>query len=124
MLLFSILHSSTAAIFNYSFSSFCSLTSLWSSIYLPHPSYLIKLQRLQNKAIRIITNSDQMFISPNYFILEILKIPELYRLEIAKLTPQHSKQILPHCISTLFKLLSFAFERITRNKPKIQLSHC
>jgi len=80
---------------------------------------LTKLQRLQNRGFQIITNSDQIVpVSPNYCKLGILKIPELYKLEVAKLVHQHSKQILPHYLSTLFKPLAAVHERITRAKSE------
>ena len=58
-------------------------------------TYRSKLQTLQNKAMRIITNSDlRTPITPKYRNLRILKITELYTFEIAKLMHQHSKNSL------------------------------
>jgi len=80
-------------------------------------SYLTKLQRLQNKAIRIISNCNYFSsITPQYYKLGILKITDLYKFETAKLMHQHSKQFLPLQISTLFKPLSSVHNCQTRFK--------
>ena len=64
---------------------------LWGSTF---PTYLSKLQRLQNKALRIIFNSNQLTsATPLFHILEILKITDLYQFEISKLMYLHSKKI-------------------------------
>ena len=69
--------------------------------------YLIRLQRLQNKAIRIITDS-KLRISTNsqYYKLGILKLPELYTMEIAKLMHQYSHHTLSQPFSTFFTPIS------------------
>ena len=91
---------------------------LWGSTC---SSYQSKLQILQNKAIRIISNCNRRTsITPFYHKLGILKIPELYKFEIAKLMHQHSKQNLPPTISNLFKPLSNIHNRITRS---VSLNH-
>ena len=91
---------------------------LWGSTC---SSYQSKLQILQNKAIRIISNCNRRtLITPFYHKLGILKIPELYKFEIAKLMHQHSKQNLPPAISNLFKPLSNIHNRITRS---VSLNH-
>ena len=91
---------------------------LWGSTC---SSYQSKLQILQNKAIRIISNCNRRTsITPFYHKLEILKISELYKFEIAKLMHQHSKQNLPPTISNLFKPLSNIHNRITRS---VSLNH-
>ena len=59
---------------------------LWGSTF---SSYLAKLQRLQNKAIRIISNSFSSSITPQFHKLGILKIHDLYTYEISKLMHQH-----------------------------------
>ena len=87
-----------------------------------NPTYLTKLQHLQNKAVRIVTNSKlRVSISPHCFILRILKLPELYKLEIAKLMHQHRKQNLLHCFSEFFKPLSSVHERSTTSKSENKL---
>ena len=72
--------------------------SLWET-----PTNLIsKLPRLQNKAIRIITDFKlRISITPYYHKLGILKLPELYTSEIAK----HLHQYSHHTLSTIFYLL-------------------
>ena len=89
---------------------------IWDSTF---ETYLSKLQTLQNKAIRIITNSDlRTPIIPKYRSLKILKITELYTFEIAKLMHQHSKNSLSSCFSTVFTPLSYIHEKQTKSKTK------
>ena len=69
------------------------------------PSYLRKLQCLQNKAIRIIFNSNRLTtITPIFHALDILKIKDLFKYEVGKLMFQFSKKTLPLCFSSLFSL--------------------
>ena len=59
-------------------------------------SHLFKLQKLQNKAIRIITNTKTKFpLTTQFFKLRILKVLDLYNYEIAKIMHQLSIQIAP-----------------------------
>ena len=61
-----------------------------------NPTYLTKLQRVKNKAVRIITNSElRASINPCLLNSVIIKVLELYKLEIAKLMHQRHKQNLP-----------------------------
>ena len=61
-----------------------------------NPTYLTNLQRVQNKAVRIITYSElRASINPCLFKSVIIKVFELYKLEIAKLMHQRHKQNLP-----------------------------
>ena len=85
-----------------------------------NPTYLTKLQRLQNKAVRItITNSElKASLNPHYFKLRILKLSELHKLEIAKLMHQRYKQNFPHCFTEFFKSLNAVHERSTRSKSE------
>ena len=92
---------------------------IWGSTFV---TYLSKLQTLQNKAIRIITNFDlRTPIIPKYRNLKILKITKLYTFEIAKLMHQHSKNSLSSCFSTFFTLLSDIHEKTNQVKNKKQL---
>ena len=65
---------------------------------------LNKLQRLQNKAVRIITNVKFISpITPLFHKLGILKITDLYKFEIAKIVMhQHCRHILSSAINSLF----------------------
>ena len=59
---------------------------LWGNA---NQSYLNRLQRLQNKALRIIADSKlKMSTSSKYYKLGILKLLVFYTLEIAKLKHQ------------------------------------
>ena len=89
---------------------------IWGSTF---ETYLSKLQTLQNKTIRIITNSDlRTPITPKYRNLKILKITDLYTFEIAKPMHQHSKNPLPSCFSTFFTPLFDIHEKQTKSKTK------
>ena len=66
---------------------------VWNSTY---NTYLSKLKQLQNKAVRIISRTSiKDRITPNYHRLEILKLDDLYTLEIAKLMYQFTQNKLP-----------------------------
>ena len=85
-------------------------------------SYLDRSQRLQNKAMQIITNSTlKMCIYPQYHKLEILKLPELYILEIAKLMHQYSHHTFPQQFSTFFTPISSVHKRLTRASTENKL---
>ena len=73
---------------------------IWGSTF---PSYFNKLQRFQNKCIRIIFNiSPKTSVSPYYYKLKILELADLYIYEIAKIMHQHSQKALPDYLSSFF----------------------
>ena len=77
---------------------------VWGSIF---SSYLAKLQILQNKAIRIITNSDICAsISPQFNKLGISKLSDSYTYETAKIMHQHFNNALSLSLSSLFNKVS------------------
>ena len=81
------------------------------------PSYLRKLQCLQNKAIRIIFNSNRLTsVTPIFHALEILKIEDLFKYGVGKLMFQFSKKTLPLCFSSLFTYTSAIHNRSTRSQ--------
>ena len=102
---------------------------VWGSTF---PSYLFKLQRLQNKAIRIISNRPlQDAITPYFHELDVLKISDLFKYEVAKVMYQHSKNILPSGFSSIFTYVSKVHDRPTRSNfqnnlyiPKFSTSRC
>ena len=74
----------------------------WGNTY---HSYLLKLMRLQNKAIRIVTCSgwnDSAF--PLFKKTNVLTIPLLFQYETAKLVHRHSSNDLPVNLSNYFTL--------------------
>ena len=80
------------------------------------PSYLRKLQCLQNKAIRIIFNSNRLTsVTPIFHALEILKIEDLFKYEVGKLMFQFSKKTLSLCFSSLFTYTSAKHNTVLRN---------
>ena len=76
------------------------------------PTYLAKLQQLQNKAIPIISNSFvKTPITPQFYKLSVLKIHQLYEFEIVKLMHQQSRNMLSSTFNSLFQNL---FNKHTR----------
>ena len=86
------------------------------------PTYIQKLQRLQNKAIRIISNASRKnSVTPLYKKYGVLKLADLFNYEMAKIMYQFSKQTLPSHLNCLFAPLSTVDERCTRSKTKQNL---
>ena len=102
---------------------------LWGCAYQNHTQ---KLQFLQNKAIRVICNSNRFsLVTPLYFVLGILKINELFKFEIGKLMYQHSHNLLAAGISSPFTNLSTIHSTQTRSQtqkslylPKFSTQRC
>ena len=103
--------------------------TIWGSTF---PSYLDELQKFQNKAVRIITNSEiRTPITPEFHKLGILKICDLYTYETAKIMHHHSTQTLPSSLSSLFANISNIHRRNTRSVahndlhlPKFSTNRC
>ena len=77
---------------------------------------LSKLKRLQNKAVRIISKTSiKDRITPNYHRLEILKLDDLYTLEIAKLIYQFTQNKLPDTFDHYFTYSSDVSKHYTRH---------
>ena len=75
--------------------------SVWGCTF---PSYLRKLQCLQNKATRIIFNSNRLTsVTPIFHALEISKIEDLFKYEVGKLMFQFLKKLFPS-VFPLFSL--------------------
>ena len=96
---------------------------LWGCTY---QKYTQKLQLLQNKAIRVICNNNRFSsVTPLYFESDILKMTELLKFKIGKLMHQHSHNLLPHGISSLFTDLSTTHSRQKRlYLPKFSTQRC
>ena len=78
-----------------------------------------KTQLLQNKVILVICNSNRFSsITPLSFELGILKINELFSFEIGKLMHQHSHNLLPPAIFSLFTELFTIHSRQTRSQTQ------
>ena len=98
--------------------------SIWGCT---HKSYLSKLQTLQNKAVKIIGGGKYMdHATPFYSKLKILKIPELYKHEVAKLVFHHYHQRLPPLLSNLYIKTNHVSQKCTRssstaNKPTLYI---
>ena len=88
---------------------------VWASTY---NIYLSKLKRLQNKAGIISRTSIKDKITPNYHRLEILKLDDLYILEIAKLMYQFTQNKLPDTFDHYFTYSSDVSKHCTRHALK------
>jgi len=76
--------------------------SIWGSTY---PSYLKKLSILQNKAIKLISGgSYRCPATPYNCNLKILKLEDLFIIEVGKLVHFHFQRKLPLNLSNLFQL--------------------
>ena len=73
---------------------------VWGTTYI---SYFAKLCALQNKVIRHIGGGNYCEHStPYYSNLKIFKLPDLLKLETAKLVFRHLRNTLPPLVSNLF----------------------
>ena len=85
----------------------------WGSTF---PSYIEKLNILQNKAIKLIGGGNYLDgASPYYSKLNILKLPELYKLEIAKFVRRFMHNTLPQSFSKFFTKVGQVNTRTTRS---------
>ena len=110
------------------------LVNLYNTMILPYLTYcniiwgncasylLQRLFLLQKRAIRVITKSfylahtDQLF-----YKLKILKIHDLYRLQVASFMFSYSKNILPEHFNEFFVLNSSVNNYSTRNSNKLYI---
>ena len=94
---------------------------VWGTTYT---SYLAELCNLQNKIVRHIGGgSYREHSTPYYYNLKILKLPDLLKLETAKLVFRHLQNTLPPLISNLFIKTSDISVRHTRSSnPSNSLS--
>ena len=92
---------------------------IWGSTF---PTYLQKLQRLQNKALCIISNCNpKTSTTPLFYQYEILKIQDLYYFEIVKVMHQYSNKHLPICFISFFTQTSSIHNRSTRSNIRNDL---
>ena len=92
---------------------------IWASTY---QTYLIKVRKLQNKAVKILAKAHpRERVSPWYHKLNILKLDDLYQFEIAKLMYQDIYNTFFHCFYNYFANLSDSHHHTTRNSSKHNL---
>ena len=78
---------------------------------------LYRLQVLQNRAIRNMTKSPRFFRLDNHFLnLRILKVHDLYNLEVAKFMYSYSHNTLPICFSSFFQEMGESHDYNTRSR--------
>ena len=93
---------------------------VWASTF---NTYLNKLRKLQNRAMRIITKSKiKDRITPQYVHLGILKLNDLYNFEIAKFLYQYVHDMLPLQFNHYFTYMHDAHSHTTRNSTSKALA--
>ena len=86
---------------------------VWGSTY---PSHLKKLMSLQNKAVKHIGGGHPRDCASPYFSqFNILKLSDLFKLEIGKLIHSHLTHDLPYALSNLFTLSNSVSRKSTRS---------
>ena len=86
---------------------------MWGSFYKPN---LKKLLSLQNKVVKL--NGGRLLrdkATPFYFQLGILKLTDLFKLEVGKFVHAHFKNKLPSSLSDYFILTSEVSQKNTRS---------
>ena len=82
---------------------------VWGSTF---PSYLKKLNSIQNKAVKLIGRGNYVDrVTPYYSKLNILKLPDLYKLETAKFVYRFMHNTLPQSFSDFFVKVSEIYGR-------------
>ena len=67
------------------------------------PTNLNSLQVLQNRAVRNMSKCPRYYRLDNYYLnYRILKVKDLYNLEVSKFMHQHHKNTLPVCFKNFF----------------------
>ena len=85
----------------------------WGSTF---PSYIEKLNILQNKAVKLIGGGNYLDrATPYYSKLNILKLPDLYKLEVAKFVHRFMHNTLPQSFSNFFAKVGQVNTRTTRS---------
>ena len=86
---------------------------VWAFTYKTYP---LKLKILQNKALRIISKCPiRSSITPQYYKFKILKLENLYNLEIAKFMRKFSYKTLPINFNDYFNCISEISSHKTRH---------
>ena len=86
--------------------------SIWGSTY---PSYLQKVEKLQNKALKAICNAPYLSpAKPLYTQLNILQIQDVYKHETAKFMFNCNKTLTPTPFSNFFQKTNQVSNRSTR----------
>ena len=79
-----------------------------------------RLQVLQNRAIRNMMRAPRYFRLDNYYLnLRILKVHDLFNLEIAKFMHGHHNNSLPVCFSSFFQESGNNHSQYTRSSAQL-----
>ena len=82
-------------------------------------TYLSKLSTLQNKSVKILTGANYFdHATPSFKNLKILKLADLYKLEVAKIMFRHIRNNFPTTFSNLFKKITHVHCRSFRLAAK------
>ena len=85
---------------------------IWGSTF---PSYINKLKSLQNKAVKTIGGGSSLESPTKFFNkFSILKLNDLFKMEVAKIVHSHFMNNLPTKLSKLFTLTKNISSRATR----------
>ena len=77
---------------------------------------LNRIQVLQNRAIRNMMKSPRFFRLDNHYLnLRILKVQDLYKLEVAKFMHSHFHGVLPNCFTSFFREIGNSNQHDTRS---------
>ena len=94
----------------YPYLTYCNL--IWTATY---PSHLVKLQILQKKVVRIITNSAYNTHTKSLFTnLNLLNIEQIKQIQIGELMYRYDKNLLPLAFISFFSPVTQMI--LTRNK--------
>lgn len=101
----------------YSHFTYCNI--VWGNT---HSTILNKLNILQNKALRIISNSDRT-IHTRFLLVQLneLNLFDIYRFQAGQFMYKIFNNLIPHIISNYFILNSDVFDRNTRHSNNF---HC
>ena len=108
------------------------LYTLYNTLILPHFNYGLllwghentRLHRLQKRAIRTITNSKyNSHTEPLCKVLNIIKLPDLYKLELYKLYYKIQKEQVPYYFTTVINPLTHNYNTRREAVQQLKTTH-
>ena len=86
--------------------------AIWGNTF---PTYLAKLSRLQNKAIRLVTAGYwKASAAPLYHATNVLPFSDMIKFEVAKIVCCNNKKCLPSSFDHYFTFAKNSHSRLTR----------
>ena len=93
--------------------------TIWGATYITHRN---KLFLLQKRVIRIISGSKYNdHTTPIFKNLKILKLDDIYKVQIARIIFQFKQNTLPHPIQMLFRLNRNLHNKVTRQNDDLNV---